>query len=183
MRETPSRANHEPTRYSQAKLARDYTSIVIMAAIGSLVFCTDCGNLLENNTSRKTYLNCEVCGAQNKGMHGIKSYKLVSDRIVNTMKTPPAKPSPQPPSPPHSLRPSAHASAPTCKNTTRARSRPTPSSTTHVKNAATLRHATTHSNYDLPTKVAQSFTRALSARTSGTRITDRHMRFYARGGS
>jgi DNA-directed RNA polymerase I subunit RPA12 len=40
-----------------------------MAAIGSLVFCTDCGNLLENNTSRKTYLNCEVCGAQNKGMH------------------------------------------------------------------------------------------------------------------
>jgi hypothetical protein len=43
-------------------------SIATMAAIGSLVFCTDCGNLLENNTSRKTYLNCEVCGAQNKGM-------------------------------------------------------------------------------------------------------------------
>jgi len=38
-----------------------------MAAIGSLVFCTDCGNLLETNTSRKTYLTCEVCGAQNKG--------------------------------------------------------------------------------------------------------------------
>jgi len=40
-----------------------------MAAIGSLVFCTDCGNLLETNTSRKTYLTCEVCGAQNKGTH------------------------------------------------------------------------------------------------------------------
>lgn len=31
------------------------------------MFCTDCGNLLETNTSRKTYLTCEVCGAQNKG--------------------------------------------------------------------------------------------------------------------
>lgn len=40
-----------------------------MAAIGSLVFCTDCGNLLETNTSRKTYLTCDVCGAQNKGKH------------------------------------------------------------------------------------------------------------------
>lgn len=40
-----------------------------MAAIGSLVFCTDCGNLLETNTSRKTFLTCDVCGAQNKGTH------------------------------------------------------------------------------------------------------------------
>jgi hypothetical protein len=63
-----SGANHKPKTYSQANLARDLISIATMAAIGSLVFCTDCGNLLENNTSRKTYLNCEVCGAQNKGM-------------------------------------------------------------------------------------------------------------------
>lgn len=38
-----------------------------MTAIGSLVFCTDCGNLLESNTGRKAYLTCDVCGTQNKG--------------------------------------------------------------------------------------------------------------------
>lgn len=38
-----------------------------MAAIGPLVFCTDCGNLLEPNTGRKTYIQCDLCGAQNKG--------------------------------------------------------------------------------------------------------------------
>jgi hypothetical protein len=68
-----SQAIHEPTTHSQAKLARDHISIATMAAIGSLVFCTDCGNLLENNTSRKTFLNCEVCGAQNKGMRARKT--------------------------------------------------------------------------------------------------------------
>jgi DNA-directed RNA polymerase subunit M/transcription elongation factor TFIIS len=40
-----------------------------MAAIGSLVFCTDCGNLLEPNTGRKTYIACDVCGTQNKGKY------------------------------------------------------------------------------------------------------------------
>ena len=39
----------------------------VMAAIGSLVFCTDCGNLLEANTGRKAYIHCDVCGTQNKG--------------------------------------------------------------------------------------------------------------------
>jgi DNA-directed RNA polymerase I subunit RPA12 len=39
-----------------------------MAAIGSLVFCTDCGNLLEPNTGRKAYIQCDLCGTQNKGM-------------------------------------------------------------------------------------------------------------------
>ena len=38
-----------------------------MAAIGSLVFCTDCGNLLESNTGRKAYIQCDVCGTENKG--------------------------------------------------------------------------------------------------------------------
>jgi len=39
-----------------------------MATIGSLVFCTDCGSLLEPNTGRKAYILCDVCGVQNKGM-------------------------------------------------------------------------------------------------------------------
>lgn len=60
--------NHKPIYSQTTQITRDQTHIAKMAAIGSLVFCTDCGNLLETNTSRKTFLTCEVCGAQNKGM-------------------------------------------------------------------------------------------------------------------
>lgn len=143
----------------------------IMAAIGSLVFCTDCGNLLETNTSRKTYLNCEVCGAQNKGEDMISADPR--DLNTNNPQTPPARPSPQPPSPQPSPPVFAHACVLTCRNSTKATSKPTPSSTTLAKSAATLRHDTTPSNYDPPTKVARSSTLARSARTSGTRTTDR----------
>ena len=38
-----------------------------MTAIGALVFCTDCGNLLDANTGRKEFIECDVCGTQNKG--------------------------------------------------------------------------------------------------------------------
>ncbi|KAH8596058.1 hypothetical protein B0O99DRAFT_651741 [Bisporella sp. PMI_857] len=38
-----------------------------MSAIGSLVFCTDCGNLLESSTGNKeTILLCGCCGAENR---------------------------------------------------------------------------------------------------------------------
>ncbi|KAL1991181.1 hypothetical protein VTN49DRAFT_5685 [Thermomyces lanuginosus] len=38
-----------------------------MAAIGSLIFCTDCGNLLQESTgSENAILICEVCGARNR---------------------------------------------------------------------------------------------------------------------
>lgn len=38
-----------------------------MAAIGSLVFCTDCGNLLPSTKgSDRNVLSCECCGAENK---------------------------------------------------------------------------------------------------------------------
>ncbi|KAG6004666.1 hypothetical protein E4U54_000505 [Claviceps lovelessii] len=38
-----------------------------MAAIGSLVFCTDCGNLLPaTRGTEKNSLKCECCGAWNK---------------------------------------------------------------------------------------------------------------------
>ncbi|KAL6862752.1 DNA-directed RNA polymerase I core subunit rpa12 [Amphichorda felina] len=38
-----------------------------MAAIGSLVFCTDCGNLLPSTKgSEKNVLSCEACGAENQ---------------------------------------------------------------------------------------------------------------------
>ena len=39
-----------------------------MSAIGSLVFCTDCGNLLPaTKGTQKNVLECECCGAENKG--------------------------------------------------------------------------------------------------------------------
>ncbi|QKX59195.1 uncharacterized protein TRUGW13939_06327 [Talaromyces rugulosus] len=38
-----------------------------MSAIGSLIFCTDCGNLLQESTgSPDAILVCEACGARNK---------------------------------------------------------------------------------------------------------------------
>ncbi|OJJ47961.1 hypothetical protein ASPZODRAFT_158805 [Penicilliopsis zonata CBS 506.65] len=38
-----------------------------MSAIGSLIFCTDCGNLLDESTGDATaILLCNVCGARNK---------------------------------------------------------------------------------------------------------------------
>ena len=38
-----------------------------MAAIGSLVFCTDCGNLLDETEGKEdATLKCDVCGALNK---------------------------------------------------------------------------------------------------------------------
>ncbi|ATY62692.1 Zinc TFIIS-type [Cordyceps militaris] len=38
-----------------------------MAAIGSLVFCTDCGNLLPSTKGTdRNVLKCECCGAENQ---------------------------------------------------------------------------------------------------------------------
>ncbi|OBT43458.1 hypothetical protein VE00_06180 [Pseudogymnoascus sp. WSF 3629] len=38
-----------------------------MSAIGSLVFCTDCGNLLDSSTGdANTLLTCACCGTENR---------------------------------------------------------------------------------------------------------------------
>ena len=49
-----------------------------MAAIGSLVFCADCGNLLDGSSGdKKVILTCDVCGTENRGMTlAIISYKV-----------------------------------------------------------------------------------------------------------
>jgi len=45
------------------------THSYIMAAIGNLVFCTDCGNLLDEPSSEaQSVLYCDVCGTANKGV-------------------------------------------------------------------------------------------------------------------
>jgi DNA-directed RNA polymerase I subunit RPA12 len=39
-----------------------------MSVIGSLLFCTDCGNLLDESTGNdKAVLICGICGTRNKG--------------------------------------------------------------------------------------------------------------------
>ena len=44
---------------------------IAMAAIGSLVFCTDCGNLLDGGAGKQNaILTCQVCGASCKGKSG-----------------------------------------------------------------------------------------------------------------
>jgi hypothetical protein len=50
-----------------------------MAAIGSLVFCTDCGNLLDGSAGKQNaILTCQVCGAQCKGMFAPVGWSLQS---------------------------------------------------------------------------------------------------------
>lgn len=52
----------------QLHVSNNQLLIVIMAAIGSLVFCTDCGDLLEGSSGdKKAILICAVCGTENKG--------------------------------------------------------------------------------------------------------------------
>jgi DNA-directed RNA polymerase I subunit RPA12 len=56
-----------------------------MAAIGSLVFCTDCGNLLDGSAGKQNVvLTCTVCGANNKD---------TSSKTVVTVSKPTAFPS------------------------------------------------------------------------------------------
>ncbi len=62
-----SRHRHADVLSSRSSLDRVARENTAMAAIGSLVFCTDCGNLLEPNTGRKAYIQCDLCGMQNKG--------------------------------------------------------------------------------------------------------------------
>ncbi|KAF2248727.1 DNA-directed RNA polymeras-like protein I subunit [Trematosphaeria pertusa] len=56
-----------------------------MAAIGSLVFCTDCGNLLDASAGKKNaMLICQICGAQCKD---------TSSKVIVTHSKPTAFPS------------------------------------------------------------------------------------------
>lgn len=73
-----------------------------MAAIGSLVFCTDCGNLLDPNTSRRAFITCDVCGTQNEGTsiglggEGVRPMLIRADtssKVVVTKSKPSAFPS------------------------------------------------------------------------------------------
>ncbi|KAK2746049.1 DNA-directed RNA polymerase I core subunit rpa12 [Myotisia sp. PD_48] len=52
-----------------------------MSAIGSLIFCRDCGNLLNESTGDETtILTCDICGAKNKDR---ASKTIVSESKAN----------------------------------------------------------------------------------------------------
>ena len=54
----------------QRRLGKSTVFSYMMAAIGSLVFCTACGNLLDGSSGNaKAILVCEVCGTENTGEH------------------------------------------------------------------------------------------------------------------
>jgi DNA-directed RNA polymerase I subunit RPA12 len=74
-----------------------------MAAIGSLVFCTDCGNLLDGSAGKQNaILTCQVCGASCKGMlrlalshknTGLNFHEDTSSKTIITRSKPTAFPS------------------------------------------------------------------------------------------
>ncbi len=50
-----------------------------MAAIGSLVFCTGCGELLEGSSGdKKVVLTCAVCRTRNKGNAEARSRLIIA---------------------------------------------------------------------------------------------------------
>lgn len=62
------------------------TSNPNMAAIGSLVFCESCGNLLDSaNGDDSVVLTCDVCGAKCKGM--LKKIHILIQHIYKSSET------------------------------------------------------------------------------------------------
>lgn len=57
-----------------------------MAAIGSVVFCTDCGNLLPaTKGTERNVLSCECCGAENKGSFALVAPMVIPRRATNAL--------------------------------------------------------------------------------------------------
>ena len=70
-----------------------------MAAIGSLVFCTDCGNLLDGSAGKqKVVLTCTVCGANCKGRRIPQQTLFEEHALTERLQTRPPRPSSPPPS-------------------------------------------------------------------------------------
>ncbi|EEQ30736.1 DNA-directed RNA polymerase I subunit RPA12 [Microsporum canis CBS 113480] len=54
-----------------------------MSAIGSLIFCVDCGNLLNESTGdANTILTCDICGTKNRALD-CASRTIVSESKPN----------------------------------------------------------------------------------------------------
>lgn len=54
-----------------------------MSAIGTLVFCVDCGNLLPASMgSEKNKLICDCCGAENKGTSIAGAFDLICQLLA-----------------------------------------------------------------------------------------------------
>ena len=56
---------------------------VAMAAIGLLVFCTDCGNLLDGSSGdERAILRCDVCGTENRGIAPVITLRSLTQALM-----------------------------------------------------------------------------------------------------
>jgi hypothetical protein len=63
----PQTSTASPTTHNLANASK-FQVLLRMSAIGSLVFCTDCGNLLDGSAGKQNaILTCQVCGASCRG--------------------------------------------------------------------------------------------------------------------
>ena len=130
-----------------------------MSAIGSLVFCNDCGNLLDGSAGKQNViLTCAACGAQCKGMRRLCCTGRAVGK-VNLAQIHRLRLSLQCPNPPLSHRRCVRRD-PRCRLYLRGTSRPAASSIIHAKNAAGRRCDTTHNNCEVQMKEAPSSTSA-----------------------
>ena len=86
-----SHHSSRPVRAITTSLAIQTGTNRKMAAIGSLIFCTACGNLLPaSRGSDKNILKCDCCGSENQGMQRAKMVKIDSqtDRCTALSRSP-----------------------------------------------------------------------------------------------
>jgi hypothetical protein len=131
-----------------------------MAAIGSLVFCTDCGNLLDGSAGKQNaILTCQVCGASCKGI--LFSCKRSPLQLICSLQT-------HPPRPLLHTRNPRHFPQPCVQNGPKSKRLPNPtwrrgilSLTRDATSAEENRSATTRSNSAAQTRVRPCFTSAI----------------------
>lgn len=132
-----------------------------MSAIGTLVFCTDCGNLLPASMgTEKNTLTCDCCGADNKGRliaAGVLFVNAVQDsKLTKSIQTLAPRRLLHRPSLPTSLPNSDRNSSPTFRLSTGPTSTPRPRSRRHAPSAARRRSASPPCSFAVQTKAAPS---------------------------
>ncbi|KAK0372447.1 transcription factor S-II [Colletotrichum limetticola] len=136
-----------------------------MSAIGTLVFCTDCGNLLPASMgTEKNTLTCDCCGADNKGRliaAGVLGCNSLQDsKLTRSTQILAPRRLLHRPSLPISLPNSDRSFSLTFRLSTEPTSTPRPRSGRHAPSAAQRRSASPPCSFAVQTKAAPSFSPA-----------------------
>jgi DNA-directed RNA polymerase I subunit RPA12 len=140
-------------------LALSQVILSLMSAIGSLVFCTDCGNLLDGSAGKQNaILKCRVCGVENKGafIFTFGSALLTFAQIHRprrSLRAPRTRPFRRPCA--RKGRKCRQSRKPTCRHMQSQRRR--------ARNVAGKRSGTTRNSYEVQTKALRCFTNASAA--------------------